>query len=307
MSDFFYLLENCELCPRKCGANRLKGERGYCNSGAGFEISSICIHNGEEPPISGKLGICNIFFPHCNIQCVFCQNCQISDNKTFIKSPLTLNNVVDQIISILNRGINILGFVSPTHYLPQVIAITEAVRKRGYEPVTLWNSNAYELPEILGLLDESIDVFMPDFKYSDNDLAERFSDATDYPGVAEKAIQKMIQMRGARLICDENGLAYRGMIIRHLVLPGHPGNSLSALRTIAENLSANIPVSLMSQYHPEHQAQKFPEIYRRVSGSEYKAVTDEYMLLELSGWFQEPESAEFYLPDFNKNHPFEKE
>ncbi len=307
MNNYFSLLENCCLCPRKCGVNRIKGERGYCNSGAGFEISSICIHNGEEPPISGENGICNIFFTHCNLQCVFCQNHQISDNSTSEVAQISLDNTVKQIAYILDQGINAIGFVSPTHFLPQVIAIISTVREKGYNPVTVWNSNAYELPEILELPDEHIDIFLPDFKYSDENLSLKYSDAPGYPLIAETAISKMIAMRGPKLICDNNGMAARGMLLRHLVLPSHTKESIEVLRIIAENLSVKVPVSLMSQYHPAHKAGIFQKLNKLVSAAEYKKVYNAMLCFGLSGWVQEYDSPENYMPDFCKKHPFEKE
>lgn len=307
MNNYFSLLENCCLCPRKCGVDRTKGERGYCNSGAGFEISSICIHKGEEPPISGKNGICNIFFTHCNLQCVFCQNSQISDNISSDSAQISLDDAVKQVTNILDKEINALGFVSPTHFLPQVISIVEAVREAGYNPVTVWNSNAYELPEMINLLDDHIDVFLPDLKYSDEDISSEYSDASDYPSVAEEAIKKMIAMRGPGLICDDNSMAARGMLLRHLVLPSHTRESIEVLRIIAENLSVKIPVSLMSQYHPAHRTGIFPKLSRYVSAAEYKKVHDAMLGFGLSGWIQEYDSPGNYLPDFRKKHPFAKE
>lgn len=307
MNRYFSLLENCCLCPRMCGVNRLKGERGYCNCGAGFEISSICIHKGEEPPISGKKGICNIFFYHCNLQCVFCQNHQISDNNVKVSTNLSLDDAVDEITKILNKGINAIGFVSPTHFLPQATAIINTVRDEGYNPVTVWNSNAYELPEMLEVLDDLIDVFLPDFKYSDKELSAKYSDAEDYPAVAEVAIKKMISMKGPRLICDDDGLAVRGMLLRHLVLPSHSDQSTAILKTIANSLSVKMPVSLMSQYHPAHKSGIFDELNKYICAAEYKKVYTAMMDLGLSGWIQQYDSPGNYMPDFNKKHPFGKE
>jgi putative pyruvate formate lyase activating enzyme len=216
----------------------------------------------------------------------------------------TLNEVTEQIVKILEKGINSLGFVSPTHFLPQAIAITEAVRSKGHSPVTVWNSNGYELPECLELLDPYVDIFLPDFKYSDERVSEKYSDAPAYPQIALAALKKMQEMRGTRLLLDDNGQGYRGMLIRHLVLPGSSDQSCGVLRTIAEDLSLKIPVSLMSQYHPCHRAAAFPEINRTVGLAEYRLVKNEMQKLGLAGWVQEPESAGYYLPDFHSNNPF---
>ena len=307
MSDLFYLLENCELCPRKCSVNRRAGERGYCNSGDGYEIASICIHKGEEPPLSGKNGICNVFFSHCNLQCVYCQNYQISNNSTTPETIMELDEVVGQIEDILNKGIGIVGFVSPTHFLPQVVAIVQRLLNDGYSPVTVWNSNAYELPEKIELLNEHIDVFMPDYKYSSSAISEKYSDAPGYPEIAETAIKKMMQMRGPRLLCDENGLAFRGMLLRHLVLPGQSQQSITILRNIEKNLSVKIPISLMSQYVPLNKAAGYNEINRKINHDEYCMVVNEMNRIGLTGWIQEFESADFYMPDFKLINPFGEE
>lgn len=304
MSNCFYLLEKCALCPRKCGVNRLRGEMGYCNSGAGYEIASVCIHRGEEPPISGDKGICNVFFPHCNLQCVYCQNHQISDNHSHAYKTVSLEQITGDIAAILKKGIPAVGFVSPTHYLPQVVAIISGLRIQGFQPVTVWNSNGYERPEMIEILDEYIDIFMPDFKYAGNELALWLSGSPDYPATALAAIRKMKEMRGPRLLLDDNGQAYRGMLIRHLILPGHIEQSCKVLRHIAHEISHRIPVSLMSQFHPGHKSTDYGELSRTLTAQEYAEVQKEMERLGLSGWLQNPESAGFYLPDFNHKNPF---
>ena len=167
-------LRACNICPRKCNANRFTGRKGYCKSGTEFSISSICIHRGEEPVISGSKGICNVFFTNCNLQCVFCQNWQISDNRLDHSNEfMKLEEVLRQIINILDTGINMLGFVSPGHFIPQMKIIVKALSDRGYHPTVVYNSNCYDDVEQLKKLEGMIDVYLPDFKYMDETLGQR--------------------------------------------------------------------------------------------------------------------------------------
>lgn len=300
-------LSDCTLCPRECHANRIQSPSGWCRSGAGFSISSICKHHGEEPPVSGKEGICNIFFTHCNLQCIYCQNWQISDNKRdHTAEDMEFGAVVGQITAMLDRGIKRVGFVSPSHVVPQMLAIIQEVQSRGYNPIWVYNSNGYDKVETLKRLEGVIDVYLPDLKYMDPALSKKFSDASDYPLIAAGALREMFRQKGTALHTAEDGTATSGIIIRHLVLPGETENSLQVLRFIAEELSPKIHVSLMSQYHPTPAVSCHPALNRTVTAKAYKRITDEMNRLGLhNGWVQEPESHESYLPDFNRSHPFE--
>lgn len=301
-------LEDCTFCPKNCHVNRLKGKTGYCKSDASFNISSICIHRGEEPPISGKTGICNIFFTHCNLQCIYCQNHQISDNRisgTFFR--MELEEVVKQITAILDKGVNRVGFVSPSHFIPQMKLIIAAVQSQGYNPKWIYNTNGYDKAETIRSLEGVIDVYLPDFKYMDQDLSKGFSGAYDYPVVAVKALKEMYRQKGSTLIFDDDDQADSGMIIRHLVLPGNPENSKSVLQFIAGELSPRIHISLMSQYYPTPQVAAHPQLGRGISELEYMQVVEEMERLGMyNGWVQEFESSRHYQPDFEKIHPFEK-
>ncbi len=301
------VLTNCTICPRNCRSNRYSARRGYCNAGAGFEISAICVHKGEEPPISGISGICNVFFCRCNLQCVYCQNCQISTNSDqVIFRDWSLQEVVDQINLTLDGGCKSLGFVSPSHMVPQMIEIIRAIHNTGRRPVIVYNTNAYEKVEVLRNLEGLIDVYIPDFKYSDPKLAGGLSDARDYPEVAKRALKEMLRQKGTPFITDKDGQAISGLIIRHLVIPGQVENSLNVLRFIADELSVKVHISLMSQYHPMPAVKEHPFLGRTVKKEEYQEVIDEMQKLGLDyGWVQEPESNSNYLPDFNNKHPFE--
>jgi len=307
LSDSLQELEDCHLCPRNCHANRLKGKSGYCKSDDSFNIASICIHHGEEPPISGKTGICNIFFTNCNLQCIYCQNHQISDNRIFRNhSQMNLEEVVRQVTAILDQGITRVGFVSPSHFIPQVRVIIHEIKSLGYNPIWVYNTNGYDKAETIRSLEGIIDVYLPDFKYSDRHLAWKLSDARDYPDIAAKAIGEMYRQKGSTLILDDDGQAESGIIIRHLVLPGKVDNSLKILRFIAENFSPRVHISLMAQYYPTPQVAGHPFLGRGITAQEYQQVIDEMTLLGMmNGWNQELDSKNTYQPDFNSLHPFE--
>ena len=300
------MLDDCRLCPRHCGVNRQSGSLGYCGIDDRIPIASICIHRGEEPVISGERGICNVFFSHCNLQCRFCQNSQISDNH---RPPeyWSIHRTVLRIEHLLGQGIDNLGFVSPSHVIPQMVRIIEALQHRGHVPTVVYNSSGYDCAETLKEIEGLVDVYLPDLKYADHQLAEKASGAPDYPETARSALKEMFrQMNGPRLELDSSGLARHGMIIRHLVLPGYPENSIACLDWIAQELSRDIHISLMSQYHPTKAVLNTPPFDRPVSEEEYNRVC--LHLEELgfeNGWIQELESSRHYQPDFDRDHPFE--
>jgi len=300
-------VKNCNICPRQCKVNREAGELGWCRTDNQFYISSICIHKGEEPVISGGLGVCNVFFAHCNLQCVYCQNFQISDNKTLLfKIKMSFENVISQIENILKTGINRLGFVSPSHFVNQLIEIVLELNKRGYKPIIIYNSNGYDSVETLKILENIVDIYLPDFKYLDNYLAKLYSKAENYPEIAKKAIKEMYRQKGSTLIIDENNLAESGIIIRHLVLPNHLENSKKILKFIAEEISYKIHISLMSQFFPTHNCMFFDDINRKLTFDEYQEIIKEMEKLELyNGFVQELESSDNYKPNFENQKPFE--
>jgi putative pyruvate formate lyase activating enzyme len=302
----FEELKDCSLCPRNCHANRFSDKLGWCKTGANFPVSSIVLHHGEEPPVSGEEGICNIFFTNCNLQCVFCQNHQISDNRVKRHHPgMSLDKIASTVTAILDKGISRVGFVSPSHVIPQVKAIIRAVESQGYKPAWVYNSNGYDKVETLKTLEGMIDVWLPDFKYSDPSLSAAYSDAIDYPEMAKAAIKEMVRQKGPVLHLSDHGTVESGIIIRHLVLPGHIENSLNVLRIIAEDISPRIHISLMSQYYPTHKVVCHPTLGRTVTRAEYDTISVEMARLGLlNGWVQELDSAEHYRPDFERPEPF---
>jgi putative pyruvate formate lyase activating enzyme len=306
MPDFLQL-EHCVCCPRQCGVNRLAGELGYCQTGPGFQIGSICRHQGEEPPIGGERGICNIFFTHCNLRCRYCQNYQISrEPQPGLEHALSLAQTVDRVEACLEQGVQAVGFVSPSHVLPQVKALVREIRARGRQPVFVYNTNAYDRVESLAALENDLDVYLPDLKYLDPELAANYSDARDYPQVACAALREMFHQKGVPLVLNSSGQAVAGMIVRHLVLPGQVENSLQVLRFIAGELSPEIHVSLMAQYNPIPATAADPLLGRALTRAEYDRVIAELDRLGLeNGWIQDLDSRHAYQPDFRQTHPFE--
>ena len=233
----------CNACPRRCNVDRSK-DLGWCKMDDRIHISSIVIHRGEEPPISGEKGIVNVFFPSCNMQCIYCQNWQISCHGTQGK-VMTLNEACDAIIELLPHSENNLGFVSPTHFVSQMVMIIEELRRRGHNPTIIYNTNGYDLPETLHTLEGIVDVWLPDFKYSDDILADELSRAPDYSNYTLAALKEMIHQVGTSLHIDNHGIARRGIIVRHLILPGFAENSIGVLKTISEEISPSLHLSLI--------------------------------------------------------------
>ncbi len=295
----------CTLCPRACAVDR-GATIGFCGASEEPEVSTICVHQGEEPPLCGAKGICNVFFAHCNLKCIYCQNHDISSLSAASADLIRYRGVdaiVEGIAQTLPLTENIVGFVTPSHYADHIPAIVEGLHQRGLFPTTVYNTGGYDTVETLRMLAPYIDIYLPDFKYMDPDLALRYSHAQDYPTVARKALKEMYDQKGSALPTDDNGLAYRGIIVRHLVLPGHVENSLAVLDEIAD-LSPNLHVALMAQYFPPFEGLPAP-LDRTLTEAEYRQVTDHFYALGLhKGWVQELEAQATYRPDFHKRQAF---
>lgn len=302
------IFENCTICPRECRVNRFKRGNGYCGIDANLNIASICIHRGEEPVIGGTDGICNIFFSGCNLHCIFCQNHEISQPGSMIRwyPESELRIVLDRIEEILSKGITSVGFVSPSHVVPQVRAIIKGMNSRGLKPVTVYNTNSFDKVENIRSLSDVIDVYLPDYKYITPELSSDYSDAPHYPGVALKAIKEMYYQKGSTLRTDSNGIVENGMLIRHLVLPGHAEESKKVLKSIAEEFSPGVHLSIMSQYHPTYLARNHSILNRSIYRAEYESVVETMEALGFrNGWVQDMDSYRNYRPDFGKQNPFE--
>lgn len=297
-------LRNCIYCPRHCGSNRTQGIHGYCEMDALCKISYIGLHFGEEPPISGTQGSGTIFFTGCNLRCVFCQNYQISQEHQGT-APLTLSpeELAKKMIELQEQGAHNINFVSPSHMLVQMAEAIQIAKTLGLTLPIVYNSNGYEDLNALRQLKGLIDIYLPDCKYADNELGRRYSDVPDYADVIGPVIKEMLAQVG-HLHCDENGIATRGLLVRHLVLPACLDNSRACLDLLA-SCSCDLHLSIMSQYSPQYKAKNTPPLNRCLQPAEYDAIIDYALDLGLDNAFiQEMESQDHYLPDFDTNMPF---
>ncbi len=280
-------LANCDLCPHNCGVNRIKGEQGRCRSGLKPRIASANLHRGEEPPISGTKGSGTIFFSGCTLSCLFCQNFPISQQKS--GDTISTQQLAQRMLGLQKRGAHNINLVTPTHWLPQVLAALWLAVPHGFSLPIVWNSSGYEIVEALQLLDGVVSVYLPDMKYSDDAQAVELSGAPGYTAVNRAAVLEMLRQVG-QLQLDDNGIATRGLIIRHLVLPEGRAGSAETLPWIAEQLGDETHIALMSQYFPAWKATDTAGINRGLTHDEYDAAVEalEEAGLE-NGWVQELE------------------
>lgn len=278
-------LKHCDLCPHRCEVNRLAGEVGRCGSGARPRIASANLHRGEEPPISGSKGSGTIFFSGCTLRCRFCQNFPISQLGN--GETLTTVRLAERMLALQRRGAHNINFVTPSHFLPQALAALWLAIPRGFDLPLVWNCSGYETVDALQLLDGVVAIYLPDMKYSDDQVALELSGAPGYREFNRSAVQEMLRQVG-QLQTDEDGIAVRGLIVRHLVLPEGKAGSSETLPWIAANLGEETHVALMSQYFPAGQAASTPGIDRPLTHAEYDAACAalEEAGLE-NGWVQE--------------------
>jgi putative pyruvate formate lyase activating enzyme len=299
-------LHRCNICPRECGIDRFESNKGFCRSGHLALVSSYCDHHGEEPVLSGSRGSGTTFFQNCNLKCIYCQNYQISQSTDMSfdeVEPVALAKIMLHLQNDLHcHNINL---VSPSHFIPQIVeAIYHAV-PLGLKIPLIYNTNAYDALATLKLLRGIIDIYLPDIKYASDTWAIKFSQAKNYVAISRAAIHEMYNQVGD-LIVDPSGIALRGLIVRHLILPNNIAGSEDSLNWLAKKVSRNVTVSIMSQYHPCHLAFQQPLLARHITRKEYDEVISITSRLGLeSGWLQAMDSAETYLPDFNREgHPF---
>ncbi len=280
----YTLLESCRVCPRACGVNRLKGETGFCGMGFRPVVSSDNLHHGEEPPISGYRGSGTIFLTGCNLGCIFCQNYPIS--QLGHGNPIEIPQLADTMLRLQRAGAHNINVVTPTHFAPQIMETLLIAYEKGLNIPIVYNCGGYESHEILKLWDGIVDIYMPDMKYSDPEMAKTYSSAPDYPEVNRRAIREMYRQVGD-LHVDEKGIAQRGLLIRHLVLPKNVAGTENILRFITKELSPNTYISLMSQYFPAHKAIFMPPLSRRITHAEYKKAKERLEFFGLyRGWLQ---------------------
>lgn len=264
------MMESCELCPRRCGVNRLKDEKGYCRIGAKAVVSSAGPHFGEESILVGSGGSGTIFFVGCNLGCVFCQNYNIS--QLCHGNEVEIDDLVNMMLQLQRQSCININLVTPTHVTPHIIESVYNARIRGLEIPTVYNCGGYESVEALQLLADTIDIYMPDAKYVNPDSSGKYSSAQDYPDRMKQALREMYRQVGDLVI--EGGIAMRGLLIRHLVMPGNIAGSLEIIDFIADEVSENTFINIMQQYRPTYKANDFPEINRPITHREFTTVCE---------------------------------
>jgi len=300
-------LSSCDICPRECHVNRLENKRGFCHSGSLPIVSAVCAHHGEEPAISGSKGSGTVFFGNCNMRCVYCQNYQISqDRKKQKPKEMDFGKLAENMLYLQDElGCHNINFVSPSHFAPQLVrAVLEAV-PLGLRVPLVYNSSGYDSVASLRELDSIISVYLPDLRYASDRWARKFSRARNYVTHARAAIKEMYRQVGD-LVVGKDGVAQRGLIVRHLILPNGIAGSQESLTWLAREVSPTVTVSIMAQYYPSHKARDERLLSRTISQAEYEdilSLLDEAGLE--NGWVQEMGAAENYLPDFHREgHPF---
>jgi len=286
----FDSLESCILCPRNCKVNRLENQTGFCKTVRLPKIYSFMCHHGEEPPVSGKRGSGTIFFSHCNMGCVYCQNYEFSQlGKGREYEFVDLARIM---LSLQESGCHNINLVTPTHVLPQILKALEIAIEGGLNIPLVYNTSGYESVKTLELLEGVVDIYLADMRYADNMMSQKFSQAPDYPERNREAVKEMQRQVGIAEF-DQEGLIKKGLIIRHLVLPNQVSGTDKIMQFIARDISEDTYISLMSQYLPYYRASHYPEISRRLKNDEYeeaKKILEKYNLL--NGWIQESYGSE---------------
>jgi putative pyruvate formate lyase activating enzyme len=292
------LLYKCKLCPRNCGVNRLDGQVGFCGAGLGIKVARVSLHNWEEPCLSGENGSGTIFFSQCNLKCVFCQNYSISHKG--IGKEITIERLAEIFIEQQERGAHNINLVTPTHFVPQIIEAIKLARSRGLVLPMVYNSNGYESLETIKALKGYIDVYLPDLKYYDDKYAVRYSQAPSYFKTAANAIEEMFSQVGDAQF-NENGLMTKGVIIRHLMLPGLLFDSKKVVDYVWRTFGHSVYVSIMNQYTPVNNADKYPEINKPLNQDHYESLIDYCLSLGIKNAFIQEEGtvSESFIPHFD--------
>ena len=292
-------MKKCSLCPRNCGVNRLDGQKGFCGVDAEILVARAALHMWEEPCISGKEGSGAVFFSGCSLGCGFCQNNKISRGQTGKK--ITVEYLAELFFQLQGQGANNINLVTAGHFLPQVALALKNAREHGLKIPVVYNSSGYEKADSLKMLEGLVDIYLPDFKYMDPELAGKYSHAPDYPQIAKAALKEMVQQVGTPEF-DERGMMKKGVIVRHLLLPGHVKNSREVLKYLHETYGDRIYISIMNQYTPMPAMKDDPKLSRKVTDREYERLLDYALSLGLNnGFIQEGETAkESFIPEFNE-------
>lgn len=292
------LSEYCELCPRKCGANRKSGKIGFCGGEKEAKIARAALHFWEEPCISGESGSGTVFFSGCTMRCIFCQNREISRGEA--GKSVSVSRLAEIFLELQQKGANNINLVTPMHYAPQIISALDIAKANGLKLPIVWNTGGWELPENVAAVKDYADIWLTDFKYFDNSLAEKFSNARNYFEIASESLKKMVGQTG-EAVFDDNGMMKKGVIVRHLVLPGHTDDSKKILRWLWENFGDKIWISIMNQYTPLCTDEKYPELFRSVTDEEYDEIIDFAVSLGIENAFVQEGGAvgESFIPPFD--------
>lgn len=291
-------LKSCNICPHKCGVNRLNGIKGRCKCDNKIKIALASVHNYEEPCISGKNGSGTVFFSNCNLNCIYCQNYEISQLGK--GKEITIEHLAQIFIKQQEKNVNNINLVTPTMYVPQIIEAIKIARKKGLNIPIIYNSNGYENVETIKKLNGYIDIYLPDLKYYSNEIAKKYSKIDNYFETAISAIKEM-QKQVGNPIFNEEGIIQKGVIIRHLILPHHLLSTKNILKYVKENFDENTYISIMAQYFPTYKAKEDKLINRKLTKKEYKEIENYLYLLNLkNGYIQElGEHEEEYVPNFD--------
>jgi putative pyruvate formate lyase activating enzyme len=304
------MLASCRICPRDCDVNRLEGEVAACYSGLPPIVSTYTPHFGEEPALVGTRGAGNVFLGLCNLRCVYCQNYQISQTfREQRKNEVSFERMAAMFLELQDQGCHNINWVSPTHFVPQLVGSLLIAARKGLRLPIVYNTNAYDSVDVLKLLDGIVDIYLPDLKYSTDDAGLDYSKVPEYVRHSRSAIKEMFRQTGDELVYGEDGLLKRGLVIRLLVLPNDIAGIGESLRWIRDELSPRVAVSLMAQYFPTNkvEGERYPLISRKIRWSEWAAAAEQMESLGFEeGWVQDFESAaEYYRPDFgNAEVPF---
>ena len=291
----------CDLCPRKCLVDRKKGEKGICGQTENLKVARAALHFWEEPCISGDAGSGAVFFSGCPLHCVFCQNENIANGT--VGKEISLERLVDIFLELQEKGANNINLVTPGHFVPQIVKALDQARREGLALPIVYNTSSYETVDTIKMLEGYVDIYLPDFKYMSPVLSKKYSHAPDYAEVAKAAIAEMVRQTGKAVFVngDEDNLILRGTIVRHLTLPGCMEDSMQILKYLHETYGDTIYISIMNQFTPLSNLEKYPELNRKITDEEYEALVDYAIEIGIeNGFIQEGDTAEeSFIPAFD--------
>ncbi len=291
-------LTSCRLCPRNCGADRAHGKTGYCGMDGKLRVARAALHMWEEPCISGKKGSGAVFFTGCGLRCCFCQNRDIAIGKS--GKEITVDRLSEIFLELEEKGAANLNLVTAAQYVPQVIDALEKAKNKGFHMPVVYNSSGYENISTIKNLEGYVDVYLPDFKYAEEELAAAYSNAPEYPETAKLALKEMVRQTGS-CVFNEKGYMIRGTMVRHLILPGRTRNSIKVMEYLHKTYGDQVYISIMNQYTPVYEQEKYKELNRKVTAREYEKVLNAALELGINnGFFQEGDTAkESFIPAFD--------